>query len=120
MPLELKEQFLLLNGTNAKYDDDYFMLNSFSEFENILGLYSQWNGIPNFKSFLALTKETENHFLIGNYLNHTFNYHVKFDNQKSTSKCEVLVVCGDNFKMVADNFFEFLRIYRTESNRLLL
>ena len=118
LPADLKEYFKTLNGTEGVYDESFFQFYSFAEFVSINEAYLDWAGIPAYQKIVFTLKDFEQYYQIANNMFHLFCYAIKLST--TDSKNEVIVVCGDKYKKIANSFSEFLDLYFENSTELQL
>ncbi len=118
MPTDLKEYFKTLNGTMGVYDENFFQFYSLAEFMNIKKAYLDWTGIPAYQNIVFTLKDFEQYYPIANNMCHLYCYAIKLSTTDSEN--EVVVVCGDKYKKIANSFSEFLDLYFENSIELQL
>jgi hypothetical protein len=119
IPKDLAEYFILLNGTNERYDERFFQFYSFDQFKNIDEELKNWGGVPDYRNIVNTLLDYETYFVFADYSFHMFSYAIRlYPNE--TSKNEVLVVCGDQYSHIANSFSEFIDLYIVESIELQL
>lgn len=119
LPEDLLLFFKTLNGTQEQYDGSLFQFYSICQLKSIKEEYKDWKGIPSFQRIVYTLKESESYYAFANQNFHLFTYAIKLYNEQSTFN-EVLVVCGDEYKKIADSFSEFIDLYLKESIELQL
>jgi hypothetical protein len=119
LPEDLIEYFKTLNGTQKIYDQKFFQFYSLDQFKQIHIEYENWEGVPNYRDIVNTLKEYENYFVFADYQIHLFSYVIRLYPDKSINN-EVLVVCGSDYKHIANSFKEFLDLYLSESIELQL
>lgn len=117
LPEDLKLYFKSINGTHGKYDDNFFCFNSLDQFRNIDEELSDWDGIPNYKNLVNTFEQHKNCFVFCDYQFHVFSYAIRLYT-KETIKNEVYAVCGEKYKLIADSFTDFLKLYLNQSQKL--
>lgn len=111
--------FKLLNGTQEEYDGSLFQFYSIGQVKKVKDEYKDWLGIPNYKNIVNTLIESEDYFVVANYSFHLFSYVIKLYPQNSV-KNEILVICGDEYKIIANSFSEFIEFYLNDSIELQL
>lgn len=119
LPEDLCSFFKLINGTNEKYDKNFFEFYSINKIDDIVGHYKDWMGIPDYKDIVLTLNEPENHFVFANYLNHLYAYTIRLDKFKENNN-GVFVICGDKYKQVADSFTEFIKLFLEGSQKITI
>lgn len=117
LPEDLANYFNIVNGTQDDCDDNLFEFYSLSQFETVKDGLEEWQGIPNYKGISELLPDAENCFVFGNYCFHLFAYAIRL-NAEEQAVNEVYVICGQQFKVIAHSFSEFLNLY-LEDNELI-
>lgn len=118
-PEDLLLFFKTLNGTQEQYDGSLFQFYSICQLKSIKDEYKDWKGIPNFQRIVYTLKDSESYYTFANQSFHLFAYAIKLYNEQSAFN-EVLVVCGDEYKKIANSFSEFIDLYLNESIELQL
>ncbi|CAL2108098.1 SMI1 / KNR4 family (SUKH-1) [Tenacibaculum sp. 190524A02b] len=117
MPRDLKQYFINVNGTSESYDDIFFQFYSLDTFKNVFDFYSDWEGVPNYKEIITTLTNYKDYYVFADYSFHTFSYAIKLS-QNLLNENEVLVLCGGEFRIIANSFTEFLTLYSSESSKL--
>ena len=120
MPKDLLEYFKVLNGTGGEYDDNFFQFYSLLQFKKISDEFKDWeNGIQNYRNLEKTLPYFDNYYVFANYFNFLFTYAIRLypHNDKTN---EILVLCGDEYKKIANSFSEFIDLYLNDSEQLLL
>jgi hypothetical protein len=118
LPSDLSEYFKKLNGTSEEYTDELYEFYSIERIKKVSEEFEKWHGIPNYQSLLNLS-EIENLFVFANYSFNLFAYAIKLYHEKMEIN-EVFVLCGDNYKKIANSFSEFIELYLNDSIELQL
>ncbi|MBC7920228.1 MAG: SMI1/KNR4 family protein [Ferruginibacter sp.] len=119
IPNDLVVYFKLLNGTNEGYDEKFFQFYSFKQFKSVNEELKYWRGIPDYTNIVNTLNNHESFFIVADYFFHLFAYAIRLYQDEST-KNEVLVICGDQYKRIANSFSEFIDLYLSESIELQL
>lgn len=119
LPADLINYFKILNGTGEEYDGSLFQFYSISQVKRVNDEYKDWLGIPDYKNIFSTLKESERYYVFANYSFHLFAYVIKLYPESSINN-EVLVLCGDEFKKIANSFSEFIELYQNDSIELQL
>ena len=110
LPNELINYFKNLNGTGEEYDGNFFQFYSLNQLKTINEEYKDWKGIPNYKNIVNTLIESEQYFVFANYSCHLFSYAIRFNSSHSINN-DILVLCGDEYKKIANSFSEFIELY---------
>ena len=119
LPNDLTEYFKILNGTQNQYDNKLFEFYSIGQVKKINDEYKDWLGIPNYKNIVNTLKDYEKYYVFANYSFHLFAFVIKLNNHDSLYN-EVLVLCGDEYKKIANSFTEFIELYLNDPIALQL
>lgn len=117
LPKDLEEYFITINGTNDQYDDLFFKLYSFSQFESLKEKFSDWNGIPNYQNIANTLLDFDKYFSIADYQCHLFTYAIRIYESERLNN-EIIIICGDEYKIIANSFSEFIELYLKDSIKL--
>lgn len=117
LPFDLIEYFKILNGTQEQYDGSLFQFYSICQVKKVEDEYKDWLGIPDHKKITNTLTELEKYYVFTNYSFHLFSYVIKLYSESSI-KNEVLVICGDEYKKIANSFSEFIELYLNDSIKL--
>jgi hypothetical protein len=116
LPEDMKEYFKKINGTNDQYDDGFVQFYSLFEIKKVNEAYSDWQGVPDYKKIVYTLDEYKKYYVFADYMIHTFCYAIYLDS--GNTKNDVLVICGGDYKRIADSFSEFLDLYIGDSDKL--
>lgn len=112
IPSDLAEYFKQLNGSNDEYDKNFFRFYSFSDFTSSGGGLNTWNGSSD-----VINAVGDFVFVFADYLFCMFSYAIKLYSNASLNN-EVLIICGDESKIIANSFSEFIDLYLDNSIEL--
>ncbi|WP_326981929.1 SMI1/KNR4 family protein [Chryseobacterium sp. MYb264] len=118
LPNDLKEYFKLLNGTFNQSTDELYEFYSIENVRKVSDEFSDWQGIPNYRLLLNLEK-IKDLFVFANYSFNLFSYAIRLSSEQLDEN-EIYVLCGGNYKKIANNFFDFLDLYIDNSIELQL
>ncbi len=119
LPKDMVNYFQIINGTNEEYDNNLFQFYSLNQFKNIDEELKNWTGIPDYSDIVNVLKDSKKYFVFADYSFHMFTYAIRLSNNK-LEKNEVYVLCGDEYKKIANNFSEFIELYLIDSIELQL
>jgi len=119
LPADLKSFFLNVNGTNGEYDSSFFKFYPFELFKPVDIFFSDWKGIPDYQLLSSKLPNANECFVFADYQMCLFSYAIRLKKTESSIN-EIYVLCGDEFKIVANSFSEFLSLYFEESVSLQL
>lgn len=110
--------FKSLNGTNGEYDEKYFHFYSLDEFKKIEDEFKDWSGVaPNYGNLTSTFKDHKTCFVFANHQSYLFSYCIRLY-QNESDENEIYILCGDEFKVIANSFAEFLDLYIGNSEKL--
>jgi hypothetical protein len=119
IPGDVKDYFLSNNGTDGNYNEDLYCFYNFKQFTSIETALKDWNGIPDYSNLVNTFENSKDCFVLADYMFHTFVYAIRLY-KEVTDKNEVYVLCGDQFKMIASSFTDFIQLYTDQSVELHL
>lgn len=118
IPHDLTEYFLTLNGLREKYDENFFCFNSFDQFETVEAILKDWKS-PDYRNLVNTLPEHQQCFIIADNMFHLFTYAIKLY-PATSEKNEVYILFGDEYKIVANSFTEFIALYLEDPDQLQL
>lgn len=118
LPNDLKEYFKVLNGTREEYTDELYEFYSINRIKKVSEESQDWKGVPNHQ-FLVKLNDTRNLFVFANFNFNLFAYAINLY-QEEIDINEVYVLCGEEYKKIANTFSDFLNLYLNDSVELQL
>lgn len=118
IPVDMKEYFIKVNGTEEEDKADFFHFYSLEDFKNVEQSLKNWTGSPDYSNIVHTLSEHAYFFVFADYLFHTFSYAIMLHPYNSEKKNEVITISGDNYQVVASSFSQFLEIYLTNPDEL--
>ncbi len=76
-----------------------------------------WNGVPDYSNIVNTLEGFQDCFVFADHMFHLFAYAIRL-NKESAVKNEVYAICGDQYKIIAGNFTEFMKLYTTQPDEL--
>ena len=119
LPNDLILYFKNINGGDNEYDINSYRFYNLQDFKSIKDELIYWNGIPDYSNIVNTLKDFERYYVLADYLFKTFTYAIKLS-KFETANNEVIVICGDEYKIIACNFSEFVELYLNSSIKLHL
>jgi hypothetical protein len=116
LPKDLVKYFKCVNGTNEEYDNRFVQFYSLNQFKSIDEELKNWSGLPDYSGIVNTLKEYDSYFVIADYFFHMFVYAIHLSDNNNEN--EVLVISGDQYKKIANNFSQFIDLYLSESMEL--
>ncbi len=112
IPNDLSDYFKCINGTKG-YDDGFFQFYSLDQFNSAEYFFAQWKTILNYETF-GVDKSC---FVFADYQIHLFSYVIQLY-PKKTNKNEIYIFCGEEYKLIAESFDEFIDLCLEDSPKL--
>lgn len=108
IPLDLRKYYLEVNGSGNETLNNLYEFYSINRTKKIYEELMNWRGIPNYGNlnFVGI----ENVFVFGEY---EFNLHA-FGielHQNISSENRIFILCGEDFRIIANSFTEFIDLY---------
>jgi len=119
LPPDFAEYFKSLNGTGGECTDRLYEFYAIDRIKNIVDEFGQWNGIPNYRNLSNTLSDPRSLYVFANFNINLLAYAIRLYSFNS-SQNEVFVICGDDYKKIANSFSEFLELYVRDSIDLTL
>lgn len=113
LPNDIIEYFKTLNGTGEEYTDELYEFYSLERIKQVSKEFQDWKGAPDYQNLLTLN-EAKDLFVFANFSFNLFAYAIRLSN-KETDVNEIFVLCGGDYKKIANSFSEFLELYLNDS-----
>jgi hypothetical protein len=110
IPNDLSDYFTEINGTNENYDSRFFKFYPHSHFKSIGEHFKNWEGTPNYNEAKDVIDDSSNCFIFADYMCYTFSYAIHLY-PKEVKINEIYIICGDEYKVIASSFSEFIELY---------
>lgn len=118
IPNDFKEYFKLLNGTGGECTDELYEFYSIVRIKKLFDEFKDWAGVPNYQALVDIP-EINGLFVFANYSFNLFAYAIRlYANNLDIN--EVYILCGENYKKIANTFSEFIELYLKDSIELQL
>lgn len=117
LPPDLVEYFVKLNGTSDGYDGRLFKFYPLSQFKTIKNELGAWGGVPDYRNLVKRLNDHEHCYVFADYSFHLLSYAVRLYPYSSTIN-EIYVLCGEEFKIIANSFTEFVSLYLDDDPKL--
>lgn len=114
LPADLVRYFALVNGTGGEYDEPFFCFNSLAEVQSVAERFHDYHGVPKYSDLLHTWPEHEQFYVFADYMIHLFAYAIRLDTGASSTN-SVYVLCGGDYRPIAESFTEFLALYKRDS-----
>lgn len=118
LPDDIKEYFETLNGTGGELTDELYEFYSIDRLKRVADEFKDWEGTPNYQALLNMY-EVSDLFVFANFSFNLFSYAIRLHPDMS-DKNDVYVLCGNEYKKIANSFSEFLVLYLDDSIELQL
>lgn len=118
LPNDLKEYFRVLNGTGLECTDELYEFYPIERIKRVSEEFQDWEGIPNYRP-LVNVMDTQDLFVFANFSFNLFVYAIKLCQEKALAN-EVYVLCGEEYKKIANSFSNFLDLYFDDATELQL
>lgn len=116
LPLDLIGYFKSLNGTGGEYTNDLFEFYSIDRIQMVKDELKDYKGSPDYSDLLEMD-ETSGLYVFANYNFNLFAYAIRLYPEFSTEN-EVYILCGDQYKKIANSFTEFIELYLNDAREL--
>lgn len=117
LPDDLQDYFKEINGTNQEYDHNFFKFYSLTGFKSVKDELSEWGGLPDYRNIVNTMAFHSGCYVFSDYTCHLLTYCIRLYEEKSSHN-EVYIIAGDQFKLIANSFSAFLKIYSENSEIL--
>lgn len=105
IPSDLKQYFLLINGSNDMPLDNLY---EFYSINRIFNEFKDWNGVPDYNKLEF--QQFENVFIFGNYEFNFYSFGIELSNTLSSIN-RIFIFCGSEYRIIANSFSEFIDLY---------
>ena len=112
LPDDLIEYFKSTDKEIDSFNQDMFTFYKFDEFKSVKEEVGDYGGIPDYRNIVNVLTEHENCFVFAEYFIRVCVYAIRLNKDRSNIN-EVYVICGGNYKIIANSFTEFMEIYKT-------
>ena len=117
LPDDLKTYFKSFNAVD--YETDMFFFYGIEKFKSVEETVGDFRSAPDYRNIVNTLPDHADCFVFADYFIKICVYAIRL--YKTTSdKNEVYVVMGDNFKVLASSFSEFLGLYKSDINNVLI
>lgn len=108
IPQDLRNYYLDINGCGNGTLNNLYEFYSIHRTKKIHEELINWKGIPDYSklNFIGM----ENVFVFGAYEFNLYAFGIKL-HQNLSSETSVFILCGENFRLIANNFTEFVDLY---------
>lgn len=117
LPADFKRYFLLINGSNGIPLHNLYEFYNLYRINRIFNEFKNWKGVPDYQKLDF--QQFKNVFIFGNYEFNLYSFGIELF-YKSSFTNRIFVFCGKEYKMIANNFSEFIDIYLHKPEGILL
>jgi hypothetical protein len=119
IPDDMKMYFAALNGTGPYWDENLLTFYPLSDVKSIGEDLINYGGSPNYTNLSNTLDHYRDCFVFADYSLNVFAYAIRLYS-KPTESNEVYTVCGDEYKVIANSFKEFIGLYLQDFNLVTL
>lgn len=117
LPQDLKQFYLEKANSIGEYDENMYCFYPFNLFKSVERSLSHWSGVPDYSNVSNVLENSKHCFVFADHMFHMFVYAVRlYPTDRRTN--EVYVLCGDQYKVVASCFADFMELYKAQSQLL--
>lgn len=117
IPEDLRVHFLAINRINDDYNEHLYCFYSILRFKSVDKELVFWNGTPDYSNIVNTLDNCNNCFVFADYMFHSCVYAIRLS-KEITPKNEVYVISGDKFKIIAESFTDFMKLYEDQSDEI--
>ncbi|MFC0514428.1 hypothetical protein ACFFGT_09460 [Mucilaginibacter angelicae] len=117
IPEDLKSYFATCSASD--YDRDMFAFYGFDGFKTVKDEVGDFGGIPDYRNIVNILSDHQNCFVFMEYCIHLCVYAIRLY-KEPVDVNEVYVILGDNFKVIANSFSGFLKLYFNDDDSILI
>ncbi|SHF48290.1 SMI1/KNR4 family protein [Chryseobacterium takakiae] len=117
IPSDLKQYFMLINGSDDIPLDNLFEFYGIDRVNRIVNEFKDWKGVPDY-SKLDFQK-FENVFIFGNYEFNFYSFGIELSNTSSSTN-RIFIFCGEEYKVIANSFDDFIDLYLNNPEEIFM
>jgi hypothetical protein len=118
IPDDLIAYFNLSDRKIKEYEEDMFVFYNFNDFKTVKDEVGNFSGIPDYTNIINTLAAHENCFVFAEYCIHVSVYAIRLYAYKSLINV-IYAIIGDEYKVVANSFTEFIEIYKNDFGDVL-
>lgn len=118
IPDDLKAYFKLSDKEIDDYNIDMFAFYKFDEFMTVKENVGDFGGVPDYRNIINTLPVHQSCFVFANYFTTLAVFAIQLYNDKSEFN-EIYAIMGDQYKVVAKSFTEFVNLYREDISSVL-
>jgi hypothetical protein len=120
LPQDLRDYFTAINGTDGEPDNELFAFCTLAQFQAATQVLGAWqNGTPRHSDVLEKMHSFETCYVFADYFISLIFYAIKLYPTASAGN-EVYAICGEDYKVIAKSFSEFIDLYLQQSSELII
>ena len=117
IPSDLIEYFKSMDNAVYELNKDLFQFYGFDDFKSVEQELGNWGGVPNYTNLVNTLHDSKDCFVFADYMSHLFAYAIRLYKTQHEAN-EIYLICGEQFKVIANSFSEFLGLYLDDSDEL--
>lgn len=117
IPSDLKQYFILLNGSEGSPLDNLYEFYSIDRINTIFNEFKDWNGVPEYNRLDF--QKFKNIFIFGNYEFNLYSFGIELGNTLSSTN-RIFTFCGKEYKVIANSFGDFIDMYLNNQEELFI
>jgi len=119
IPDDLTAYFKLTDTEIDSYNQDMFTFYKFDEFKSVREDVGDYRGVPDYRNIVNTLAEHENCFVFAEYSIYVEVFAIRLYETQSNQN-EIYAICGDEYKVVANSFTEFIALYRNNWSDVMI
>jgi hypothetical protein len=117
IPLDLQNYYLELNGSGNAALNNLYEFYSINRTKKISEELINWKGIPDYSKLNF--EGIENVFVFGEYQFNLYVFGIELHPDLSLNN-RIFILCGEDFKIIADSFTEFIDLYLNKPEEIYI
>lgn len=117
IPQDLQNYYLEVNGSGEEMLNNLYEFYSINRTKKISEELIEWSGIPDYSKLIF--DGIENVFVFGEYDFNLYAFGIEL-HQYISSENRVFIFCGEDFKIIANSFTEFLDLYLNKPEEIYI
>jgi len=119
IPDDLAAYFMLNDSEIDDYNQDMFIFYKFDEFKSVEEEVGDFGGVPDFRNIINTLPQHQDCFIFADYSITVSVFAIRLCEEKSEIN-EIYSILGDQYKIVAKSFSEFIALYKEDFSKVLL
>lgn len=117
IPDDMLNYYISINGTHDNLLNNLFEFYSIKRTNTVREEFEDWQGIPEYQNLAV--ENFENVFVFANYEFNFYAFAIELFKHSVTDN-KVYVICGEDYKIIANNFSEFIDLYLNNSEDIYI